>query len=113
MDCGDMSPLSPNATCRVVPKRSRACHSKILAPDAFKPWWSPASRWSRWFRPVLIFLPADGFAHQFVDVGQVELFLDAGGIALDGFEADMQVLGNLPRAVAGAQQLKDLQFPVA
>ena len=27
-----MSPLSPDATCRVVPKRSHACHSKTCAP---------------------------------------------------------------------------------
>jgi hypothetical protein len=32
LECGDMSPLSLDATCRVVPKRSHACalHSALI-----------------------------------------------------------------------------------
>jgi hypothetical protein len=44
-------------------------------------------------------MPADGFAHQFVDIGKIELFLDPRGVALDGFETNVQMFGNLPRTM--------------
>ena len=42
------------------------------------------------------FVPADRLAHQPVNVGEVQLFLDARGVALDGLETDVQMFRNLP-----------------
>src|SRR5579863_3573795 len=62
---------------------------------------------------VLALMPAHGFAQQFGSGSQIEFHFDTCGITLNRFEADVQVLSDLPRVVAAPQQLKYFQFTVA
>jgi len=51
--------------------------------------------------------------NQFIDIGQVELFPDAGAIDMNGLETHIHLLGNLARVEATPQQLKHLEFAIA
>ena len=62
---------------------------------------------------LLAFQPTDGFMQQLRGIIQLEFFLDARAIGLNGLETDMQVVGNLPGVHAAAEQLKNFQFAVA
>ena len=61
---------------------------------------------------LLAFMPADGLKNQFMDIGQVELFSDAGAIDMNCLKTHIHLLRNLTRAVATPQQLKHLEFAI-
>ena len=58
-------------------------------------------------------MPTNGLAHQFIDVGEIELLLDAGRVSLNRFKTNVQMFRNLPGAVPASQQLEDFQLTVA
>jgi len=58
------------------------------------------------------FLPPDGGAKQLCQRGNAELVFGSGAISLDGFQAQIQIAGNLRRRAALAEQLKNFQFAV-
>ena len=60
----------------------------------------------------LRFHPAEGVMHEVVGGIQSKLFLEVGAVDLDGFDAQMQLLGDVARALAAANQLEHLEFTV-
>ena len=58
-------------------------------------------------------MPADGFVEELGGIIEFELFFEARGISLDGFETDAQMIGDLPCAKTASEQLKYFQLAVA
>ena len=56
--------------------------------------------------------PLDRVLHQFARILQRQLVLDVGLVGLHGLDAEVQFFGDLPRAVAFADQAEDFQFAV-
>src|ERR1700758_4479527 len=62
---------------------------------------------------VQVHRPFDRMLHQFAGVAQRELFLNMSLIGLDGLDAEMQFVGNLPGSMSFANQPKDFQFAIS
>ena len=62
---------------------------------------------------LLVFHPTDRFAHQDRGIFEAQLVLDARTVGLNGLDAETQVIGDSPGALALADPAKDLQLPVA
>src|SRR5471030_770951 len=105
-DCNICSPV-----LKLTYLRKKICRVRPKLFVGQKPTNSPGLRIG--LLCLLAFVPADGFVEKLGDVVELELFLEACGISLDGLEADVQVVGDLPGAKATAKQLKHFQFAVA
>src|ERR1700733_4249724 len=62
---------------------------------------------------LLTFVPANGMKNQFIDIGEIEFFLDAGAIDMNCLETHIHLFGNLSCAITSSQQLKHLKLAVA
>jgi hypothetical protein len=61
---------------------------------------------------ILRFIPPDCVADQLTSAGQIELSSHIRPVDLDGFDAQVQMFGNIPRWLALAQHLKHLEFAI-
>src|SRR5436305_321475 len=64
-----------------------------------------------WARIALA--PNDGLLEQLGSAAQMELLFQLFAVGLDGLDAETEPLGDVAGGKAIADQLKDLQFPVA
>ena len=62
---------------------------------------------------VLSFHPPDRLADEGGGVRQLEFFLDVEAMDFDRLHAQMEMLGNLARPPALADQLEDLEFAIS
>ena len=56
--------------------------------------------------------PGDGRPEQVGGAHELELFPDAMAVGLDGFDPDMELLGDLAGVESATGQLKDLQLAI-
>src|ERR1700691_1687717 len=57
-------------------------------------------------------VPLDRALHQLATISEQELFLDMGLVRLDGFDAEVKLIGDLACSVPFTDQAEDSQFAI-
>ena len=65
------------------------------------------------FPRPLRFAPLDGVLDQFGGVAEVQFLFDVGAMGFDSLDAEVKFFGDLPSAVALADETEHFELPIA